>query len=62
MKKKFEVKEMTKEALEKSLSEKRTALRSFKFGISGSRVKNVKEGRNLKNDISRILTKLNNEK
>lgn len=53
---------MTKEALEKSLSEKRVALRGFRFGTSGSKVKNVKEGRNLKKNIARILTRLNNEK
>lgn len=62
MKKKSEIKEMTNEALEKSLSEKRVSLRGFKFGISGSRVKNVKEGRNLKSEIARILTKLNSSK
>ena len=62
MKKKSEYKEMTKEVLEKTLSEKRTALRGFRFGVSGSRVKNVKEVRNLKKDIARILTRLSSEK
>jgi ribosomal protein L29 len=45
--------------LKKLLSEKREALSKFKFGISGSRTKNVKEGRNTRRDIARILTNLN---
>ena len=38
------------------LSEKRLALRSFRFAVSGSNVRNVKEGNHLKKDIARILT------
>ena len=45
--------------LAKALVEKREALRKFRFGISGSKTRNVKEGRNLKKDIARILTELN---
>ncbi|MBI4118104.1 MAG: 50S ribosomal protein L29 [Parcubacteria group bacterium] len=44
--------------LEKLLREKRKALRLFRFGSAGSRTKNVKEGRSLRRDIARILTKV----
>jgi ribosomal protein L29 len=41
------------------LSEKRLALQAFRFAVSGSNVKNVKEGSALKKDIARIQTILN---
>jgi len=44
--------------LKKLLGEKREILSKFKFGISGSRTKNVKEGKNTRRDIARILTVL----
>lgn len=53
--------DFTKESeteLKKKLVEKRDSLAKFKFGISGSRTKNVKEGRNTRRDIARILTVL----
>ncbi|MDD2935311.1 MAG: 50S ribosomal protein L29 [Candidatus Pacebacteria bacterium] len=46
--------------LQKMLAEKRSALRAFRFGISGSKSKNVKEGHNLKKEIAKILTELKN--
>lgn len=48
----------TEKELEKMLFEKREALRGFRFGSSGSKTKNVKEGFNIKKDIARILTEL----
>lgn len=42
--------------LDKELTEKVSALSNFKFGTSGSKVKNVKAGRNLKKEIAQILT------
>lgn len=44
--------------LKKELAEKREALQKFRFGIAGSRLKNVKEGRALKKDVARILTEI----
>ncbi len=41
------------------LSEKQVALRTFRFGIAGSNLRNVKEGKALKLDIARILTVMN---
>jgi len=47
-----------KKDLENLLHEKRQALRTFRFGVSGSKVRNIKEGRNLQKDIARIMTEL----
>lgn len=44
--------------LEKMLVEKREALREFRFGISGSKVRNIKEGRDVRRVIAQILTEL----
>lgn len=44
--------------LQKLLAEKREALRSFRFNMSGSRVRNTKEGVMLRKAIARILFKL----
>jgi ribosomal protein L29 len=46
------------EDLVKELREKREALRQFRFGSAGARTRNVKEGRNLRKDIARILTEM----
>ncbi|HZS43315.1 MAG TPA: 50S ribosomal protein L29 [Candidatus Paceibacterota bacterium] len=48
--------------LAKTLKEKREALKNFHFNLSGSKVRNVKEGRGLRKDIARILTELNQPK
>jgi ribosomal protein L29 len=44
--------------LQKSLVDKREALRAFRFGGAGSRSRNVREGRNLRKEIAQILTEL----
>ncbi|HTR18633.1 MAG TPA: 50S ribosomal protein L29 [Candidatus Paceibacterota bacterium] len=44
--------------LQKTLADKREALRSFRFGGAGSRSRNVREGRNLRKEIAQILTEL----
>lgn len=48
----------TEKELLKMLSEKREAVRAFRFDTTGTKVKNVKEGANVKKDIARILTEL----
>ncbi len=40
------------------LKEKREALRAFRFGIAGSRVRNVREGRAHRRGVAQILTEL----
>lgn len=57
--KKIDLKNKTVEELKKLLSEKRVLLKGFRFGVSGSKTKNIKEGSNLKKDIARIMTSLN---
>ena len=44
--------------LEKELKDKIELLSSFRLGISNSKVKDVKNGRNLKREIARIKTLL----
>jgi ribosomal protein L29 len=48
--------------LNKELAEKRKSLREFRFGVAGSKVKNIKEARNLRKGIARILTELGSRK
>jgi ribosomal protein L29 len=53
----------TKELRKKSVAElaqmlvdKKSAVSKFRFGIAGSKIKNVKEGKNLKKEIAQIFT------
>lgn len=48
----------TEKDLQKMLAEKKAGLRYFRFGSSGSKNKNVKEGMNLRKDVARIFTEL----
>ena len=52
-------KEKSNKDLIKILNEKREDLRKFRFGISGSKTRNVKEGKNTRKKIARNLTELN---
>jgi len=45
--------------LSKALYEQREVLRNFRFGIAGSKTRNVKEGMKAKKEIARIMTELN---
>lgn len=53
-----EIKKLSDKELLKMLDEKRKAVRQFRFDISGSKVKNLKEGGNTKKDVARMLTEL----
>ncbi|OGG44767.1 50S ribosomal protein L29 [Candidatus Kaiserbacteria bacterium RIFCSPHIGHO2_01_FULL_50_13] len=44
--------------LHKEVAEKRSALRTFRFGGAGSRTRNVREGRELRKNIARLLTEV----
>ena len=48
--------------LDKFLVERREDLRGFRFGIAGSKIRDVKTGKNLRKDIARILTEKSNRK
>jgi ribosomal protein L29 len=54
-----DIKKQSIEDLQKELAAKRENLRTFRFGEAGSRARNVREGRNLRKDIARILTEIN---
>ncbi len=54
-----DIKNKDKKELTALLHEKQAALKSFRFGVAGSKVRNVKEGNNIKKDIARILTEYN---
>ena len=48
--------------LTKLATDKREELRVYRFGGAGAKTKNVKEGRNIRKDIARIMTALNAQK
>ncbi len=48
----------TKEELFKELGDKRMTLKNFRFAITGSKTRNVREGRNLRREIARLATEL----
>lgn len=45
--------------LNKMLKESNEKLREFRFGSAGSKVRNVKDGNNLRKTVARILTEVN---
>ena len=57
--KKQDFNKKTDKELKVILSEKKVALSAFRFGIAGSKTRNVKEGSLLRKDIARIMTVLN---
>ncbi len=55
-------KDKTDKDLAKLLTEKKDALSGFRFGISGSKTKNIMDGKNIKKEIARILTEISSRK
>jgi len=53
-----EIKKQSTEDLLRIVAEKREAVRVFRFGGAGSRVRNVREGRNVRREIAQILTEV----
>jgi ribosomal protein L29 len=53
-----EIKKMKDEGITSAIAEKRVALRTARFGASGSRAKNVKEIYNMRKEIARLMTEL----
>ncbi|MDP3996205.1 MAG: 50S ribosomal protein L29 [bacterium] len=49
----------TENDLLKELKAKRDELRKFRFDMTGSKIKNVRNGRAVRKDVARILTALN---
>jgi large subunit ribosomal protein L29 len=54
----IELRQKTKAELEKILSENRRKIGQFRLDLASGKVKNVREIRNIKKDIARILTLL----
>jgi ribosomal protein L29 len=59
---KNEFRDKSEKELNAVLREKQEGLRTFRFSMSGSKVKNVKEGNVLRKDTARILTELGRTK
>ena len=57
--KKTSYKDKSKEDLVRALGERRETLRKLRFGTTGSKTRNVKEGASIRKDIARIMTELN---
>ena len=53
-----ELRQKNKTALARELATKRDQLRELKFKLAKDETKNIRESRNLKKDIARILTVL----
>ncbi|MFH0846119.1 MAG: 50S ribosomal protein L29 [Patescibacteria group bacterium] len=60
--KKTDIKKNTDQELIKMLAENKSQIRDFRFGLSGSRTKDLKKGKNLKREVARILTELQTRK
>lgn len=54
--KKTDLQKKSDKDLAKDLREKQEALRAFRFALSGSKTRNVREGKALRVDIARIKT------
>lgn len=54
--KKTDITKHSKEDLAKLVADKREELRALRFGVAGSKNRNVKAARNLRKDIARALT------
>jgi len=54
-----ELKEKSIQDLNKELKDKREALRKFRFSLTGSKTRDLKEGKTLRKEIARILTEIN---
>ena len=61
VKKKDNLKSMTKNELLKQLIVLRENIRVIRFKAEGSKSKNVKEAVNLRKEIARVLTEINNK-
>ena len=55
-----DIKKKTEKELLKELANKRKELQEFRFDISGSKIRDTKHAKNVKKDIARILTEINN--
>ena len=57
-----EYKNKTEKEIIGLLNDEREALRNYRFAISGSKTRNVREGRNTRKEIARLMTELSGRK
>lgn len=57
-----DIRKLSDKELAKALESGRAAVRQFRFDVTGSKVKNIKEGANAKKAVARILTEMNARK
>ena len=57
-----ELRQKSKDDLQKSLAEEREKLRQLRFDLAAGKVKNIRQIREVKKIIARILTLLNTQK
>ena len=57
-----EYKNKTEKEIVKLLNDKREALKNYRFAVSGSKTRNVRDGRNTRKEIARLMTELSNRK
>ncbi len=62
IKKMSEYTNKTENEIVKLLNDKREALRNYRFAISGSKTRNVREGRNTRKEIARLMTEISDRK
>ena len=55
-------KNKTEKEIAKLIDEKKESLRGYRFAISGSKTRNVREGRNTRKEIARLMTELSDRK
>ncbi len=53
-----EYKNKTEKEVSNLLNEKKGVLSNFRFAISGSKTRNVREGRNTRKEIARLMTEI----
>ncbi|KKR46426.1 MAG: hypothetical protein UT80_C0020G0001, partial [Parcubacteria group bacterium GW2011_GWC1_40_13] len=53
-----EYKNKTEKEIVKLLNDKREALKNYRFAVSGSKTRNVRDGRNTRKEIARLMTEL----
>ena len=57
-----EYKNKTEKEIVKLLNDKREALKNYRFAVSGSKTRNVRDGRNTRKEIARLMTELSGRK
>jgi len=57
--KKLKTKELSDSDLDKKIKNKREDLRQIRFDVAGTKAKDVKQARNTRRDVARLLTEAN---